>query len=178
MKRTAKSKNSRLKQLYNGDWVIVSGVSPALVDQVQAAVKDPEVPIVITEEGDSLENPTDPAYLRELERVADVRQRRALHAIVLFGLELVDEEGTPIDPPDNGVWERKLTRVGVDWEEEMLSLMGREEFMDDDDKEQARKEAYVLLVAWSGHKSDVDMVMSLAGANQLAQQQAESTFQR
>lgn len=176
MSRVMKKQN-RVQQLYNGDWVKLSGVSPALVDRVQAVITDPPVPIVIADDGSELENPTDPAYLREVQRLADLRQRRAMHAIVLFGLELVDEEGEPVEPPDNG-WENKLSRIGVDWRAEMLEMMGRDEFIDKEDEEQAKKDAYLLLVAWSGYKSDVDMVMSLAGADQLAQQQAEATFQR
>ena len=176
MKQSAKD-NGRVKQLFNGQWVRVSGVSPALVDQVQASVEDPPVPIVTLDDGSMVENPTDPAYLRELTKAEDLRQRRALHAIVLFGIELADEEGNPVDPPEDG-WDKKLRRVGVDWKKEMLKIMGREEFFDQEDEDQARREAYTLLVAWSGHKNDLELVMSLAGQGAFAQQKAEDMFQR
>lgn len=178
MKRTSKNSNNRIKELFNGHLVKVSGVSPALIDQVQASVKDPAIPIFKDPDtGDEYENPTDPAYVREVQNINELRQRRALQAIIMFGLELVDEEGNPVEPPDDG-WERKLKRVGLDWEKEMLTMLNQEEWADEEDRLLARKDAYVLFIAFSGHQDDVNMVMSLAGANQLAQQQAEEMFQR
>lgn len=161
--------------MYNGQRVRVSGVSPALVDQVQAAVKDPDVPMAVLDDGSEVENPTHPAYIRALEEAEATRQRRSLHAIILFGLTLIDEDGEDMDPPEDG-WERKLRRVGLDWRKEILELMGAEEFFDDEDEALARRDAYLLFIAFSGHPDDVKMVRELAGADQLAQQQAEAGF--
>jgi hypothetical protein len=178
-KRTTTRSNTRgkvkkgpsLRQLANGDYVLVRGVSPALVDQVQAMVKDPDVPTFIAEDGSELLNPNDPSYQRELAEAASLRDRRSLHAIISFGMTLCDEEGELIDPPDDG-WEFRLKKVGVNWKKEIELITGPIE--DESEQIQARREAYLLFVAVSGY--DMDLIGEIAGAPDDAQQAAEDMF--
>ena len=72
-KRTNRKKGPKIEKLYNGDFVLIRGVSPALIDQVQAMVEDPKIPIVIANDGSELENPSDPSYHRELEKATSLR---------------------------------------------------------------------------------------------------------
>lgn len=173
MKRASKNKKGpRLHQLGNGDWVIVRGVSPALVDQVQAMVKDPPVPTFIADDGSTLQNPNDPEYQREIDDAASTRERRTLHAIISFGMTLCDEDGQVIDPPDDG-WEFKLKKVGIRWQEEIEKITGP---MDGDAEiAQARREAYLLLVGVS--VLDMDLIAQIAGAPEDLQKEAEDMFQ-
>ena len=167
---TKRREGPRIEQLYNGDYVLVRGVSPALVDQVQAMVKDPVVPTFVAEDGSTLQNPNDPTYHRELAEAEATRNRRSLHAIISFGLTLCDKDGNIADPPDDG-WEFRLKRVGVDWQKEIEAITGK---IDDDYIDQARREAYLLLVAISS--SDMGMIGEIAGAPGDAQQEAEDMF--
>ena len=78
-------------------------VSAALVDEVTASVKDPDVPIVHDEERDrDIENPDDPAYIRELSDMSRKRGVAAIDAMVMFGVELT--KGLP----ENDAWLKKL----------------------------------------------------------------------
>lgn len=174
MKRTTKKKKGpNIHQLYNGDYVLVRGVSPALVDQVQAMVKDPDVPTFIADDGSELQNPNDPVYQRALKEASATRDRRALHAIISFGMTLCDEEGNIVDPPEDG-WEFRLKKVGINWKLEIESITG--EIEDGDEVLQARREAYLLLVGVSA--LDMDLIAHIAGAPEDAQKQAEDMFQR
>jgi hypothetical protein len=172
MKRTKRTKKGpRIESLYNGDYVIVRGVSPALIDQVQALVKDPPIPVFTDDDGSVLENPNDPSYQRELKKVSSLRDRRALHAIISFGLTLCDENGELIDPPNDG-WEFRLKKVGIDWRKEIEGITGTIE--EGEELQQARREAYLLLVAVSA--LDMDLIGEIAGAPEDAQKQAEDMF--
>jgi len=171
------NETSRIRQLYNGDFVRVRGVSPALIDKVQASVKEPKVPIVLLESGEEGPNYQDPQYQLELTEAENLRQVRALHAVILFGLELVDEDGNPISPPVDRMWEKRLKRMGVDWRKEMLELQGIDEFEDEEDEEIARADAYMLFTAFSGNEADLKLVREISGADAVAQATAEAQFQ-
>lgn len=78
-------------------------VAAALIEEVNARIKDPKVPMYHDEDaGKDLPNPADPDYL---EAVADARNRRgraALDALIMFGIEL--KSGMP----DDDEWLQKL----------------------------------------------------------------------
>lgn len=171
MKRTRKNTGPDIRQLHNGDFVVVRGVSPALVDQVQALVKDPPIPTFITDDGSTMENPNDPSYHRALAEAKGLRDRRSLHAIISFGMTLCNEEGEIVDPPDDG-WEFKLKKLGINWKVEIEKITG--EIDDESELKQARREAYLLFVGVSGY--DMDMIGELAGVPEDAQIQAENMF--
>ena len=172
MKRVSKKeKGPQLHQLSHGEWVMVRGVSPALVDQVLAMVKDPPIPTFIAEDGSTLQNPNDPEYQRELVEAATQRDRRSLHAVISFGMTLCDENGETVDPPDNG-WEFKLKKVGIRWQEEIEKITGKIE--DEEEMAQAKREAYLLLVGVSAF--DMDLIAQIAGASEDSQKQAEEMF--
>ena len=167
---TKKAKGPQVHQLFNGDYVLVRGVSPALVDQVQAMIKDPVVPTFVAEDGSTLQNPNDPVYHRELSDAEAMRGRRSLHAIISFGMTLCDEEGDIIDAPDDG-WEFRLKKVGINWKKEIEDITGP---IEDDEMVQAKREAYLLFVGVSA--PDMELVTRIAGAPEDAQKQAEEMF--
>jgi hypothetical protein len=102
--------------LSTGVKAILRPVSPALIQDVQVAIPDPEVPKVwIEEKKREYENPTSPAYLKALERAADQRVQAVLDAQIMFGVELVDG----IEVPDEWVGRLKLLakRHGMPFDE-------------------------------------------------------------
>ena len=173
MKRTnrKRKKGPTIRQLANGDFVLVRGVSPALVDQVQAMVKDPPIPTFIADDGSELLNPNDPTYQLEIVQAKSLRDRRSLHAIISFGMTLCNEEGEIIDPPHDG-WEFKLKKLGVNWKVEIEKITGPIE--DEDEMKQARREAYLLFVGVSAY--DMDLIGEIAGGSEDAQEEAEDMF--
>jgi hypothetical protein len=95
-------------QLSTGYWARIMPVSASLIDGAQALIEDPEPPSVwIDEKGRSELNPSDPAYLRALERAEIKRAVAAADAMILFGVDIVDEKGEPIPIPD-GDWIKRL----------------------------------------------------------------------
>jgi hypothetical protein len=95
-------------QLSTGYWIRIKPVSASLIDEAQSVIKEPDVPTYYIEEKDRHEpNPSDPAYLRALERLDVERAIAAADTIILFGVDLVNEDGTPADIPD-GEWITKL----------------------------------------------------------------------
>jgi hypothetical protein len=95
-------------QLSSGYWAIVRPVAPSLIADVQSEIDDPEVPkVFIEDKGRHEDNPSDPTYLRALERAENDRMMAALDVMVLFGFELVEEDGSPFEIPE-GNWIRNL----------------------------------------------------------------------
>lgn len=97
-------------QLSTGYWVRIRPVSASLIDGAQAMIEDPPVPMVYIEaKGRDEPNPSDPAYLRALERTDTRRVIAATDAMILFGIELVDgPDGNPVGVPEDGEWLQKL----------------------------------------------------------------------
>lgn len=167
----------RVKRLFNGDYVLVHGVSPALIDRVQAGIKEPKAPVQLMDTGEELINYNDPEYQEALRAVEAQRNVAALNAIILFGLQLVDADGTPIDAPEDKRWERNLKKMGINWREEMLKMRQVEEFEDEEDELDARNDAYMLLIAFSGHAADLELIQTISGADAAQQAVAEAQFQ-
>jgi hypothetical protein len=106
----------------------VTPVSPGLLNQVQMSVPMPRVPTFTNEaKGRTEENPNDPTYLQQLEEAEAERVMAALDAIVLFGVDLVDDEGNPFDYPADMRWLQKLRYL------ERRKLLSLEEYDLDDD---------------------------------------------
>lgn len=81
-------------QLSTGYWVIVKPISVSVIADVQAGIKDPPVPEWYNEEKGRAElNPNDPAYQQALRETDALRNIAVTDAMILFGLELVDENG-------------------------------------------------------------------------------------
>ena len=89
--------------LSTGVRAIFIPVAASLIQQVQAKIKDPDVPMETVEgKGDrKYPNPGNPEYIRKVEEADSERALAAVDAMIMFGVELVD----PI--PDNG-WDTKL----------------------------------------------------------------------
>lgn len=172
-----KANDGRVKKLFNGDYVRVHGVSPALIDRVQASIEDPKAPVQLMDTGEELVNYNDPEYQEALRAVESKRSVAALNAIILFGLEIVDEDGNRKNAPDDKRWERNLRKMGIDWKKEMLELQGIEEFEDEEALIDARNDAYLLLIAFSGHTDDLELIQSISGADAAQQAVAEAQFQ-
>jgi hypothetical protein len=112
---TAKRRRARVESgpitLSTGIEARLLPVSISLINEAQAAIPDPEVPMWHNESKDTYEpNPNHPQYKRDLEQVEADRNVAAIDAMVMFGVELVDGM-----PEDDG-WLKKLKlrqRVGL-----------------------------------------------------------------
>jgi hypothetical protein len=89
--------------LSSGVRAVIKPVPTYLVDQMQAAIKEPVVPTQYIEKLDRHEeNPWDADYQREVAEANAARGRMAMEAMIMFGFELVDEL------PDPDTWLPKL----------------------------------------------------------------------
>jgi len=89
--------------LSTGVRVKLQPVNSMLIQAAMGRIKDPPVPIVVDEQqGREYSNPTDPAYLRELEEAAKERGYARLNTVILWGVELAD------GLPDDDKWLYKL----------------------------------------------------------------------
>jgi hypothetical protein len=102
-------------------YAVFKPVSTVLITESLATVKDPPVPMWHNPDKDrEEENPNHPDYIKALETAAIERSNRVIDAIVMFGVTLTDEDGSPVDLPEDASWLRKLQflskRGGVDLE--------------------------------------------------------------
>jgi hypothetical protein len=106
------SETDGIRVFSTGVRVRLKSVSASLIDDVRARIKDPVVPTVHDEEKDrDLQNPNDPAYLRALEEADEARAVAAVDAMIMFGVELVDEI------PENTDWIKRLAMLGIEVDE-------------------------------------------------------------
>lgn len=85
------------RALRSGIRVRVSRVSQLLIDEAVNEVPAPAVPYFHDEEkGYDIPNPNDPRYLAELDRYERAQLQATFDAILIWGVELVDEM-PPID---------------------------------------------------------------------------------
>lgn len=104
--------DQKIIRLSTGYRARITPVSPGLLNQVQMSVQMPAVPTWYNDsKGKNEENPNDPRYLQQIERAEADRVMAALDAIVLFGVDIVDDEGNDVDAPDNDGWLTKLLRL-------------------------------------------------------------------
>jgi hypothetical protein len=133
-------------------------VSASLIDEVTAQVKNPLPPMWMNEQkGREEPNPSDPEYLQKLEDTERERGVKAMDALVMFGVELVD------GVPEDDVWLSKLQFLGVVEADRELSPMERE-FL------------YKKHVALSA--VDISEVTKMSGISAEEVEIAEATFQR
>lgn len=130
-------------QLEGGDYVKLSPVAAFLIERVQSSIPLPKIPVYITEDGQELENPTDPEYLRQVQDAEMRRSGLTVTAAVFFGASLCDSKGEKISPPDTG-WEDMLAYVGVDWRRPLGDDIKTPIVLAD---EILREKSYILYVA-------------------------------
>jgi hypothetical protein len=87
----------------------IKPVSPSLIAEVMNRVKQPSPPkFKNPDNGVEEDNPLDPAYIKQLGEVDRLRSEAATDAMIMFGMELVDEI------PDDGVWISRLKFIGIE----------------------------------------------------------------
>ena len=127
--------------LASGYWVRIRPVSAHLIDGAQAQIETPKPPVVFIEDkGRSEENPSDPDYLHALERVDIERSLAATDAMILFGVDLIDEDGNPADVPPDSEWLDKLRFL----EKKGLFSLAEYDLEDELDREFAFKKLVVI----------------------------------
>lgn len=147
--------------LSTGVLVRLHAVSSALVEDVKRAIPEPQVPrVYIQEKEREEENPNDPTYIAEMDRVQKLRGEAVLDALILFGIELL--EGMPEDDK----WLRKLQML------ERRGLMDFDGFSLDDPFD--REFLYKRYVAVAG--ADMRTIAPLYGVRPQEVAAARQTF--
>lgn len=96
-------------QLSTGYWVKVKPISVSIIADVQAGIKDPPVPEWYNDEkGRAEPNPNDPLYAQALDEANAQRNIAVTDAMILFGVELVEENGEPAEMDALDGWLPKL----------------------------------------------------------------------
>lgn len=148
--------------LSTGVRAILKAVPAGLIDESQAKIKDPPVPLQTIEGRDlPVENPLDPDYQAGLREANQARGNAIIDVMVLFGMELVD--GVPAD--DN--WLKKL---------KFLEKRNRIDLSSYDlDDELEREFVYKRFVATG--TDDLVLIGQISGIRDVDVQQARETFQ-
>lgn len=135
-------------QLGSGIKAKIKPVPTQLIDNINARIKDPKPPKQYVKEKDrEEENPLDPAYLKALEEAVLARGRATTEAMIMFGIELVE------DIPDESIWLPKLKFL------EKRGYLDLEEYDLEDEME--REFVYKCFVAVSN--DDLMKVMRVSG---------------
>jgi hypothetical protein len=95
--------------LSTGYYARISSVSASLIEEAQASVEYPEVPKWHDEDRDRWEeNPNHPDYIKSVAEVDKRKTMMAIDAMILFGVEIVNEDGTPYDVNTGDKWYQKI----------------------------------------------------------------------
>ena len=98
--------------LSTGVCVRLRPVPPSLINDVMLRVPVPEVPVFWNEQkGREEKNPSDPGYAIEVERYGQARGAAAMDAVIMFGIELLDDSWKT----DTG-WVTKLKILNVEFD--------------------------------------------------------------
>ncbi len=154
-------------QLSTGYWANIHPVSAPLIDEASARVPEPRPPIVfVDDKGREEPNPNDPDYLRELERLDVERSMAAIDVMIMMGVELVNEDGSPYDIDENGRWRKQLS---------MLAKMNRIDLarydMTDPDELEFVFKKYIATAT-----ADIPMISTFSGLDAEEIEEAVRTF--
>lgn len=153
--------DSEIVTLSTGVMVRLHPVSSSLVEEMKNAYEMPPVPVVfIPEKEREEENPNDPKYIDEVERVQSKRADAILDALVTFGVELVD------GLPEDSSW---LKRLKLLERRGNLNLSGF-----DLDDEFDLEFLYKRFVAVAG--TDLNLIGGLHGFRPMEVARARATF--
>lgn len=151
-----------------GETILSTGIrakltplAPALLQSVLAAIKEPPVPKFFNEDkGRDEENPADPDYLKAVQETALQRNKAALEAAIMFGVELLD------GLPDDDQWISRLR---------FLEKRGLLDLSDVNFEDPMEKEfAYKRFVAVTN--SDYEQLSRLSGVTEEAVARAAANF--
>ncbi len=102
-----KNSGSRLTpvMLSTGHTVVIRPVSMSVIMDAESSIPEPEVPIFINEaKGIEEPNPDHPDYLKATERANIARQLAIADAMIMYGVDIVDEDGNKIHAPEDNEW--------------------------------------------------------------------------
>lgn len=150
------SKQDEIKILSTGIRAKILPVSASLIQEVTTRIKSPKIPMWHNENKNRDEpNPADPDYIAECENANTKRGQAAMDAMIMFGVELVDEL------PNDKNWIKKLNFIGIKVNE------------DDNFELEFAYKKYIAV-----GNIDLMMVGKTTGISQEAISQAAESFQR
>lgn len=165
--------SERFFVLESGARVKVKPVPAFLLEKVQSRIPYPRIPLWVDENGAEWENPGDPDYVAQRQAVEAQRISVAMMAAIVYGVELIDENGDTLSPPDDG-WEKKLRFLGIDWRQPLDGTKLNPS--DEGDMEFAKTASYLLY--WLMTPTDIAKLMEeITAAGGAATKVAEDSFQ-
>lgn len=129
--------------LKSGGRVRVRTIPSLTLERVKSSTPMPAIPVFVDDEGNKFDNPADPDYIRACQEVEERRTADVLAVMMALGVELVDDGGNIIDPPDDG-WEDDLGYLGIDWRESPVTGARLPDSANEKMKRTARKTAYLM----------------------------------
>jgi len=138
-------------------------VSISIINEAQAAIPDPPVPVWHNEaKGTDEPNPDHPDYAKALNKAEELRSLAAIDAIIMFGVELVD------GVPEDDKWLRLLAlRAKMGLTNVDLSIFD----MDDPIERMYVFKKYIAVGA-----KDVVVLMQFAGVTEESISEASRSF--
>lgn len=98
-----------ITQLSTGYYARIVSVSASLIEESQASVPYPEVPTWYNEDAQrEEENPNHPDYLKAIEEVERRKTMMAIDAMILFGVDIVDEDGNDYEISTDAKWFKRI----------------------------------------------------------------------
>jgi hypothetical protein len=163
--QTAKEKNTKVVEvtLSTGVRARIKTVAASLIDKVTSRLVEPEVPMEMNPDKQREEaNPLSPKYLAAMREYNKARGEAAIEAMVMFGVELLDEI-----PPDSE-WLDQL---------QVLAKHDRLDLSKFDLQNPIEKE-YLYKIFIAVGTPDLALVMASAGIPTEAMNRAADSFQR
>jgi len=100
---------SKITQLSTGYFARVRPISYQLLYDARSVVKEPEVPMWHNEDkGTDEPNPNHPEYLSAMEQYQVDQLRAMADIMIMFGVDLVNEDGSALHAPEDNEWIDRL----------------------------------------------------------------------
>jgi hypothetical protein len=142
-------------------------VSAPLIDEAAAQIPEPKPPVVFIEEkGREEPNPSDPDYLYAISRLEMERSLASVDVVIMLGVDLVNEDGTPFEISLEDKWYRQLKLLAKHGRIDL----SRYDFEDEDDVEFVFKK-YIAVGT-----SDIPMLTAISGLDAEEVDKAVKTF--
>lgn len=157
--------------LSTGYTAIIRPVSMAVIMDAESSIPDPEVPTWYNEDKDKHEpNPDHPDYVKALEDASMQRQLAIADAMIMYGVDMVDDDGNPVHSPSDDDWVKKMRFM----HKRGLSKLNPDDFDLDEDMERDFLFKKYFVVG----TPDIPMLVEKSGAlNEEEVQEAVKSFQ-
>lgn len=164
--KTRQHGGNKVIKLSTGHRAYLAAVSASIIDEATSKVQYPDVPTYYIEQKDKHEpNPNDESYIKACAEVDQKRALAGVDAMIMFGLELIDEDDQPL-VIESGRWLKRL---------QLLERMGNISLsVFDLDSEVDLEFLYKKYVAVAA--TDIGKIAAASGVSEEDVEQAQESF--